>query len=197
MKQILFAACMLYAIQLMGQDVNKKISFAIKVGAGSSNLRPSITDSEGNRYTFKNKTTLISGMSLYIPVGNKMIFKPELILVSKGAKEKYEGQNLYTYPRSFFYMELPLNIARKISTKSGFLMIGGGPAPALLFDEMGYLEGADSKNFDLGINLISSYHFPIGFSIELNYNIGLLDVYTISNKGVKNSYLSLCIGYAF
>jgi len=94
------------------------------------------------------------------------------------------------------YLEIPLNIHYKAQTKRGIFLSGGGVSPAFILNNY---YGNQIKQFDLGINILTSYLWPMGFSINLGYTYGLLNL--SSNKSyiskIQNKYFSLTAGYEF
>ena len=190
-------------ITAASQQQEKKVTFGLKAGMGVSNLGPSFTDTAGGTYSYNSKASFSGGLRLFIPVNKNIIFLPELVLIFKGAMESYDGDpNMYFfqsgYPVSLFYLEIPLNINYKIPVKSGQFLIGGGPAPAIKLANNYY--GPNFSRmiaYDLGINFLSCYQFPIGFSIEVNYNLGVANIGNDPDQPLRNKNFGISIGYAF
>ena len=84
-----------------------------------------------------------------------------------------------------------------IQEKKGIYFWGGGLSPAIVLNR--YLNGSEIKSFDLGINVLAGYQFPMGFSINLGYTYGLLNL--SSNKSyiskIQNKYFSLTTSFEF
>jgi Outer membrane protein beta-barrel domain len=186
--------------QLWGQEGkqtgNDKIRFGIKAGIAIANLKieygPAVTAGDP---TFK--AGALAGVFLQMPVGKTFSFQPELLLIGKGMKEK--SQN-YSYRTDLTYLELPLNLLYKQSSAKGSFFIGGGPAPAFYIGENVFYSGYNGfKKFDVGVNVLVGYELPIGFSINLHYTHGLLNIsHDRTNVPVtKNRCAGLSVGYLF
>ena len=93
------------------------------------------------------------------------------------------------------YFELPLNVLYKLPSNNSKYYLGGGLSPAIKTKD--YYYGGLTKEFDLGINLSAAFKVPIGFSINLNYTYGLLNVSGFGTSEIKNRYLGLTAGYEF
>jgi Outer membrane protein beta-barrel domain len=185
--------------QLWGREgnptENDKIRFGIKAGIAIANLKleygPAVL-SNGH----KSKMGVLSGIFLEMAAGKNASFQPELLLINKGMKEK--GGN--SFRTDLTYLELPLNLLYKKSTAKGSFFIGGGPAPSFYIGESVFYSGYQGfKKFDVGINILAGYELPIGFSINLHYTHGLLNItYDRSNFPViKNRCAGLSVGYIF
>ncbi|MEQ1798144.1 MAG: outer membrane beta-barrel protein [Lacibacter sp.] len=193
--------CFFSSLTGFSQDKISNVSFGIKTGMGMSNIRPSsYTDTSGDTYHFKTKTSVAGGLRLFVPIGKNIVFLPEMVLIIKGARESYNNTNYdysYVSPVNLFYIEIPLNINYRIPTRSGQFLIGGGPMPAMKFLDTDGPMSTQVKSFDMGLNLISCYQFPIGFSVEVNYNLGLMNVSNRPERTLKNSGFCISVGYAF
>lgn len=193
----------LYAYQpSFAQESSSKVSFGLKGGFGLANISGSGTDDYGGTFSYNSRASVFSGLRLFVPIGENCLFIPEMILTLKGAKEKrsqpanspdyYE----YSYALNMFYVELPLNVTYRKATKAGQFFAGGGPSPAININDNGPAYSS-AKSFDLGINFLTGYQFPIGFSLELNYTQGLINISGNSKGNFKNSNLGFSLGYAF
>jgi hypothetical protein len=184
------------------QESAYKTSFGIKAGAGFTSMRGGTTDDYGATFSYNGKTSVSAGLRLFVPTGKNGLFIPEMIVILKGVSEQRTEQANspypynYYHPHNLFYVELPLNMTYKKVTKTGQFFIGGGPAPALHFIEQ-YLGNAPIRSFDLGLNALAGYQFPIGFSVELNYTHGLLKINSNPNSDLKSSNVGFSLGYAF
>lgn len=197
---ILFpAACF---CQLTGHDVkqtnNDGIKFGIKAGVAiaKAKIEYNSATSPGNSEP-KSKLGAMAGVFARMFLGHKAVFQPELLMVGKGAKEINQ---YYSYRTDLTYLELPLNILYKPSGSKGSFFIGGGPAPSYYIGENVFYSGYQSfKKFDLGINILTGFELPIGFSINLNYTLGLLNISQDTNDipTVKNRSFGLTVGYVF
>ncbi len=124
--------------------------------------------------------------------GNKVIFQPALLYVKKGWRDDY-GYGGYNQPLN--YIEVPLNILIKVKPAPRYFYLGTGLSPA--FNVTGY-GTAGVKTFDLGINALAGYVWPLGFSINFGYTYGLLNANkSASTSKIKNRYLAITAAYEF
>jgi hypothetical protein len=168
----------------------KDIKFGFKAGLAFSSSQ---IEYQANipTETSGTKTSLLLGIFLNIPVNKSLFFQPAVFFLSKGIKNQY-GDNF-----GYNYFEVPLNILYKSPAKNGMFFMGGGLSPAFKVSE--YYNGNALKKFDLGLNVLAGYQSPIGFSINLGYTYGLLNVSTNKEevKNFKNRYFSVSAGYEF
>lgn len=184
---------------LEGKQTNSNgIKFGIKAGVAiaKSKIEYNATTSPGNGKA-KSKLGAMGGVFARMYLGHKALFQPELLMVGKGTKE---NNQYYSYRTDLAYVELPLNILYKPADSKGSFFIGGGPAPAFYIGENVFYSGSQSfKKFDLGINILTGYELSIGFSINLNYTYGILNISRNTNDipTVKNRSFGLTVGYVF
>lgn len=179
------------------ENNNGKVKYGIKAGVtlakSKVELDPGVTPYY-DKLVFK--AGAMGGVFAQIDAGKNTCFQPELLIVGKGMKEKYET---YSYRNDFTYIELPLNFLYKPVTSKGSFFIGGGPSPAYYIGENIFYGGQYYiKKFDLGINLLAGYEVPIGFSINLHYTHGLTNISRSAEVPVtKNRCIGLSVGYTF
>lgn len=184
----------LFTINAYGQPASK-VKFEIKLGAAFAKSKIEYTGTD-YPYNFNMKTGLVFGGYADFLVSKNIVFQPGLLYVRKGAN--VANQYSYNEPLYFNYLEIPLNILYRPPSKKGMYFFGVGLSPALRLNNS-YNYGNPLKTFDLGINILAGYQFPIGFSINLNYTYGILNV--SENKEyistIQNKYFSLTVGYEF
>jgi hypothetical protein len=191
------AFCQLWKLEGKGTN-NDKISFGIKAGMAIANCQVKYNTSvmPGNEEP-KSKLGFMGGAFATIRLNEKICFQPELLLVGKGMKENNQS---YLYRTDLTYLELPLNMLYKPAASKGSFFVGGGPAPAIYIGENIFYAGYQYfKKFDFGINILTGYELPIGFSINLHYTHGLLNI--SENKTdlplTRNRCFGLSVGYSF
>lgn len=193
---VLFLGCSVVACC---QEKKNPLRFGLKLGLGLSTFSPgSYTDNSGFKHSFSRTGGVRGGLFLQIDAGKKFLFQPELLMAAKGSGKKTDynnGNPLSNYPIRVNYIEIPLNLLVKLPAKSGFLILGGGPAPA--FSTNKYTEYA--VPFDMGVNLLLGYQLPIGFLIHLNFTKGFSNILeeVQGSPNLKNNSLGLSVGYAF
>ena len=195
---LLFFACSVVACC---QENKSSVNFGLKLGFAMSTLSPNYTEDNGYKHQFNMSGGIRAGGYLQISAGKKLLFQPELLLVVKGANESPDNSNGYSYPANGYpfrtsYIEIPLNLLVKLPTQSGFFTLGGGPAPAFAFSRYIY---SGTAGFDMGLNFLVGYQWPIGFSLNLNFTKGFSNVSPQAQGApdLKNSSLGLSAGYTF
>lgn len=205
-KRVLFfmilsfpALCYCQLWNLIGKETeNDKIRIGIKLGLAFSNVQveynenmnPDIEESSTH-------TGLIGGFYLNIELNKKLSFQPAVIMVSKGMNLTHQ---YFETRKNLGYLEMPLNLLYKSTSSKGSFFIGGGPAPSVLPGRSHTYSGyTDVKRFDFGINFITGYEIPIGFSLNFNYTHGLPNI--SGNKEFmpvfRNRSFGFSVGYTF
>jgi hypothetical protein len=125
------------------------------------------------------------------------VFRPGLSFITKGANESgtYTGNGLshpYTSRFNFTAIDLPLNIIYKTKAGRGHLLLGGGIVPGLLTTY-------SLDKFDVGVNGLAGYEMSNGFSANITYQHGLMNVATNAfyYESLKNRHLGIVLGYRF
>jgi hypothetical protein len=147
----------------------------------------------------ESKPGAIVGMFVHLPLKNHWLFVPAVQLSSKGFKERHisplYGYN-FTSNSVLNYLELPLTFLHTSRKDGSGFQAGGGPVVGLLLSDFhNYLV----KNWDVGLNGQLGYQTPIGFSAQLGFTFGLVNVgqsYS-SVPTIRNRFLALTIGYMF
>jgi hypothetical protein len=202
--------------------VGSKTSFAVLGGVNLQNLNGK--DMNGNKLENDMLVGFHAGVNLQLPVAPEFYFQPGLMFSTKGAKN-IEGDLSGTYNLS--YIELPLNFVYKAVVGNGYFMIGFGPYVAYGIGGKAIYEGGaasvetdiefkkevDSgdplttvyiKPFDAGANLFFGYELPAGLFLQLNTQLGLLDINPEDNRIsgdnkslLKNTGYGISLGYRF
>ena len=197
----------LFVSSAMAQSgVIGKTSFAVLGGVNFQNLNGK--DVGGNKLENDMIIGFHAGVNAQIPVAPEFYFQPGLMFSTKGAKVSTN-----TYKLS--YVELPLNFVYKALVGNGYFMIGFGPYVAygiggkdIEFKKV--VESGDSntvkyfKPFDAGANLFFGYELPAGIFLQMNTQLGLLDIHPKDNRisgddksSLRNTGYGLSLGYRF
>lgn len=197
-KTVFLTLSLIMVVAACTQPSNKEqLKFGIKIGAAFSNYKIKYADPDVKAST-EAKMSYILGVLVYLPIGNNISFSPGLELVRKGANETTVSQGYrYSAENGYTCLDAPLNIVYEIKNKTGKFRLGGGPVISYIFNEEYFQNQLTS--FDLGANMLLSYEWPIGFSVNVNFTQGLKNVSAektiISN--LKNNYFGLSAGYMF
>jgi hypothetical protein len=210
MKTKLFSLILIFILSgsmaIAQGTVGSKTSFAVLGGVNLQNLNGK--DESGNKLENDMLIGFHAGVNLQLPVAPEFYFQPGLLFSTKGAK-------ISTTSYKLSYIELPLNFVYKALVGNGYFMLGFGPYVAygiggkdIEFKKT--VETGDSdaikyfKPFDAGANLFFGYELPAGLFLQLNTQLGLLDINPEDNRiagdnesTLKNTGYGISLGYRF
>jgi hypothetical protein len=210
MKTKLFSLILIFILSgsmaIAQGTVGSKTSFAVLGGVNLQNLNGK--DETGNKLENDMLIGFHAGVNLQLPVAPEFYFQPGLLFSTKGAK-------ISTTSYKLSYIELPLNFVYKALVGNGYFMLGFGPYVAygiggkdIEFKKT--VETGDSdaikyfKPFDAGANLFFGYELPAGLFLQLNTQLGLLDINPEDNRiagdnesTLKNTGYGISLGYRF
>ncbi len=186
---------LLVALFITSVSLSQKPAFGIKAGFAFSNS----TITRSNQYpgSASNETSpigsFLAGVYVDVPVAEKILFRPEVVKVSKGVMQH---RMQYNYPDRFPYIDFPMNFLYQIKSTKGRFIIGGGPSIGIPLNKS--FRDYQVKT-EFGANGLMGYELPIGVSLNANYNYGLNNV---SNNNryiskITNRYLGIALGYTF
>lgn len=164
-----------------------------------------------------------AGVNVLIPVAPEFYFQPGLLFSTKGAKNV---TGLITSTYSISTIELPLNLVYRGSLGNGFIMVGFGPYVSygimgkakFEVGALSYESDVEFKNvveigdpltityfkaLDAGGNVFVGYEMAGGIFIQLNTQIGMLNIQPEDKRlpgnesVIKNTGFGLSIGYRF
>lgn len=217
MKKVLFIlAVSVLCLQIDG--FSQKTRVGVAAGITSANMYGEIG---GKKIQDDSKTGITFGMILDAPLGkSKISFQPGLHYVQKGRTlVKTNSQKDWIALR---YAELQANFLFNTGGEKGNFFIGGGPAVALDFPSarisktivrdpiesdywlkaetninFGKESNSDFKGLDYGANLLTGYRLKNGFSLAVNYTIGIRNLVPIENGSdeIRNHCFGIRLGY--
>lgn len=226
MKTALFSLIILFTLSAsmaFAQETDdSKTSFAILGGINFQNLNGK--DMSGDKLDNDILIGFHAGLNVQFPIAPEFYLQPGLIFSTKGAKNT-EGSSSNTYKLS--YIEMPLNFVYKAQLGKGYIMLGFGPYlayaiggtathegdPVSVEKDIEFTNEVESgdphtttymKPFDSGANLFFGYELPSGLFLQLNTQLGLIEInpedkrFTDDNKtSIKNTGYGLSLGYRF
>ena len=198
------------AMVLLTVAVQAQITFGIRAGVNFQNINGK------NAADDKLENGMIvgfnAGANVEIPIAKDVYLQPGLLFTTKGAKNKEASPETKI---GISYIELPINLVYKALLGSGHVFLGFGPYAAYgitgkvedtkieFKNEMPSAEANAFKAFDAGANLLAGYEFDFNLSFQLNFQLGLLEMYP-ENTGnandktsCKNTGFGLSLGYRF
>lgn len=194
MKKTFLIIVNIFLIGKVYSQSTGNITYGLKLGLAVVNTQIDYPNNSNTNMSSSGSTSLTIGGFLNIPLSKKTAFQPTLLFVSKGVRETSQLFN-YNYVTPMHYLEIPLVWLHQNPKKMGTYFIGGGLSPAFLISDEFY----NVNKFDLGINFLTGFKFPIGFSINAAYTYGLLNLSADKQQisEFKNKYFSIIIGYEF
>lgn len=226
MNTKLFSLILIFALSgsvaFAQRTAGSKASFAILGGVGLQNLNGK--DMSDNKLENDMLIGFHAGVNLQLPVASQFYFQPGLMFSAKGAES---STGFLTGTINLSYIELPLNLVYKAPLGKGYFMLGFGPYVAYGIGGKATLEGDAAsfetdiefknevesgdpimtiyiKPFDAGANLFFGYELPAGLFLQLNAQLGLLDINPTDNRitgdnnsTLKNTGYGLSLGFRF
>lgn len=198
-----------------------KMSFAVLGGVNLQNLNGK--DSESNKLENDMILGFHAGVNVQIPVAPEFYFQPGILFSTKGGKN---ANNPITATYKLSYVELPLNLVYKGMLGNGYVMIGFGPYVAYGIGGKAIFEGGavslesdiEFKNvveltdpldvvyfkaLDAGANIFIGYEMASGIFIQLNSQLGMLNINPedrriLGNQSIlRNTGFGASLGYRF
>ncbi len=198
--------------------------FGIRAGVNLQNINGK--DFEGDKLENDLTMGFNAGVNYEILVGTDIYFQPGLLFSTKGTKstETVLSQDIES-KLSLSYIELPLNIVFKPLLGTGHMLLGFGPYVGYGVGGKYTLDTPNTssewdieftnevtesdvdndaffiKPFDAGANFIIGYEMANMLSIQLNAQLGLIDInpkYPVDDEAtLKNTGFGLSLGYRF
>jgi opacity protein-like surface antigen len=199
MKKVLLIAVV--ALLGLGNVSAQEVKFGAKVGLNSSVLT-------GDAEDFDSKIGFNVGAFAEIGVSDKLIFQPELLFSTQGAKSGESGFNVTIKAD---YLNIPLMLKYGVTDK---LFLEFGPQLGFLLSAKSKIEATYSgetiseeedikdsfKSIDFGLNFGASFDVAENIMIGARYNLGLSNIIDEEDSGddkVQNAVFSLSLGYRF
>lgn len=218
---ISIVSIILPSLMIAQSSDNQKTSFAILGGVNFQNLTGN--DFNSNKITSSGILGFHGGVKAMIPIATEFYFQPGLLFSTKGS-EFTEG--IVSRKINLSYVELPLNLVYKSRLGSGSFLLGFGPyvgygikGNTTTESTLGKIktdvkfkskvESTDPltttyiKPLDVGGNIFVGYEMSGGLFIQLNTQLGLVNIQPeyaaiSSNKSsIKNVGFGLSVGYSF
>lgn len=217
MKKIWVLAFATSAIAMHAR-AQESTTFGLRAGVNFQNINGK--DFEGDKIEDnKLKTGFHIGVNAEIPVAPEFYVQPGVLFSLKGTKNDDLNAKV-----NLSYIEVPINFLYKPELGGGKLLLGIGPYVAFAVggkvnpddgDDVDiefekeitgaqYLSGKPYfKRFDAGGNLLFGYEFANKFSVQLNAQLGLVNINPeiegVSNDDTKwkNTGFGVSVGYRF
>lgn len=205
---------LLFLLTAAFKTFSQKTTFGIKAGFNFTNQ--AIT---GDNTFLSPQNTAGFQIGGIIDLGFKHFsLQPGILFTTKGTEFKVDqyDENINYIGSSIsriklYYIEVPINLLYKLPISSGKVYLGGGPH--LGYGISGSMKGGltggstqtnltfgnngDYKNPDFGINFIGGYEFKQRLTLDMGYELGLINISNAKNREVKNQVLNFSVGYFF
>lgn len=191
-------------VLVMTSMTHAQTTFGVRAGVNFQNINGK---SEGKSLENKLKTGINLGINAEIGVAPDFYFQPGLLFTTKGAKIEGSGD----VKVNLSYLEIPMNLVYKPVLGNGNLIAGFGPYMAYgiggkwksdagdIDVKFGSGDDDDVKPFDMGANLLFGYEFASKLSVQMNAQLGLLNLMPKgdSDNSLKNTGFGISLGYRF
>jgi hypothetical protein len=190
-------------------------------------------DGDGDKYKNGLLVGFHAGFNANIPIAPQFYFQPGLLFSVKGSKNDLgiipvKASGDYPTVTKLSYVELPLNLLYRAQLGEGYILLGFGPYVAygiggkettqygstsfektvefksevVVSDNL--LTTAFYKRFDAGANIHFGYELSMGVFLQLNAQLGLLNIRpdyywddADSQAVLRNTGFGLSAGYRF
>ncbi|ANH81971.1 hypothetical protein A8C56_14230 [Niabella ginsenosidivorans] len=210
------------AVTLSGSAM-AQVEIGIRAGANFSNAA---IKSGSNDWDTKLQPGWHAGLTFDIPVADEFYVQPGALYSSKGFKLESNGAVNSETKFNASYIEVPVNFLYKPEVGNGNLLLGVGPylgiglggkvkgdfsAGSFSYSDDAKLQfvndadDADNNKFpyakpiDFGGNLLFGYEFANKLSVQLNGQLGLINVAPKNGfyDKMKTSQFGVSLGYKF
>ena len=189
-KHILTAAILsiAFSISASAQSMvrnSSKTTFGIRAGVNFQNINGK--DAGDDDLEFDILTGYHAGLNAEIPIGSGFYVQPGVLYSLKGAKPSDDSKIKLSY------VEVPVNFVYKPVVGTGNMVLGFGPYVGFAVDGKIKVPGGELdidfdedynalnpqsyfKRFDAGANFLAGYEFTPKISIQLNAQLGLVNI---------------------
>jgi len=225
-KLLTLSAIMIFSVF----SLEAQVGFGILGGANFQNINGK--NNNGDKLENGLLTGFHAGININIPVATDFYFQPGIIFSVKGAKNNFFSPEVkasgdFVSTTKLSYIEMPLNLLYRPQLGKGYLLLGFGPYVAYgiggsensQFLSISYerdvkfgntvtnitdlIGNAYYRPIDAGANILFGYELPMGVFLQMNAQLGLLNIRpeysweTDSKASYKNTGYGLSIGYRF
>lgn len=201
------------ALMAGAAQAQNKTTFGVRAGVNFTNLNGKLLDQDIDG---KMKVGFNVGVNAEIPLADEFYLQPGVLFSTKGAKaDEGDGKT------NISYVEVPVNFLYKPEVGTGKLLLGVGPYVGIGVGGKIKGNGEDVdiefgndvkteeefmttiKRLDFGGNLLFGYEFSNKFSVQLNAQLGMANLFPKANgeklddTKLKNTGFGVSVGYRF
>jgi hypothetical protein len=199
MKKIFLAVLALVSMSLVSDA-----QFRVGVKAGGTISRQRVNGESGSSLFSNDKyKNYHAGLITEFKIAQNVYLQPQLLYTRKGSR-LLSSIGAPDMKVRVNYVEMPVNVIYKLPASFGQIFGGAGAALSYGFsgklDQAGHKQSvfADNRTWrreDISLSFTAGVEFDNGIFVSINSQKGLLDVYKASNVSVKNSSVSVSVGY--
>lgn len=213
MKRKFLALSAVLALTAGAVSAQSKTTFGVRAGVNFTNLNGKFLDQDLDN---KMKVGFHVGVNAEIPLADEFYLQPGVLFSTKGAKAD-EGDG----KQNISYVEVPINFLYKADLGTGKLLMGVGPYVGIAVGGKFKGDGEDldmefgndvdtelefavtRKRLDYGGNLLFGYEFTNNFSVQLNAQLGMANMFPkadgekLDDTKMKNTGFGVSVGYRF
>lgn len=150
-------------------------------------------------FSDKSRAGIFLGMVMDLKLSKSVSLRPQLKYIMKGERDVSGEKGSYNY------LELPINFVYNVPTKAGRFSFGLGPVVDYMISGSWTQQGGSKEKIyfnydhvnqlDFGLNVLAGFEVKGGVFFNINYTLGLQDVWSADNIGSnKNRALGIGIG---
>jgi hypothetical protein len=200
------------------------VTFGVRAGFDLTNLNGK--EDDGDKLSNKLQPGFNIGVNAEIPIADEFYIQPNILFSKKGAKNETTilGQTITT-KTSLSYLSVPIHFLYKGGLGDQQVLLGFGPYVAFGVGGKVKISNNNSsttldvkykgtvpsnpgntvylKPLDAGASLFAGYGFTEQFSVQLNAQLGLVNIESKVNGApsdkstLKNTSFGLSLGYRF
>jgi hypothetical protein len=195
---------MLTTIALVSLVMISNAQFRVGIKAGGNISKQRVNVSSGNSlYSNDNFKNYQAGVITELNLGNNLYLQPQLLYTSKGSTLLSSTGGADAKLR-IHYLEMPVNLVYKVPVSFGYLFGGAGGAFSYGISGKQTQAGHSASVFDrsqswrredISLSFTAGVELNNGLFVSINSQKGMLDVNKAPGVSVKNSSVSLSLGY--
>jgi hypothetical protein len=199
MKKMILTTIALVSLVMIS---NAQFRVGIKAGGNISKQRVNV--SSGNSlYSNDNFKSYHAGVITEFKLSDRFYLQPQLLYTSKGST-LLSSTGAADAKLRLHYLEMPVNLVYKLPVSFGYLFGGAGGAFSYGISGKQTQAGHNTSVFDrnqswrredISLTFTAGVEFNNGLFVSVNSQKGMLDINKAPGVSVKNSSVSVSLGY--
>jgi hypothetical protein len=199
MKKMILAT-----IALVSLTTISNAQFRVGVKAGGNISKQRVNVSSGNSvFSNDNYKSYHAGLITEVKLANRFYVQPQLLYTRKGST-LLSSTGAADAKLRIHYLEMPVNLVYKVPVSFGYLFGGAGAAFSYGISGKQTQASHSSSIFDrnqswrredVSLSFTAGVEMDNGLFVSINSQKGLLDVNNAPGISVKNSAVSVSLGY--